>query len=146
MKSVQHENMFAVPVHYLAGGGGGEGGGNILWLQLFRGINSLQAAVELWQSPHSPVMVCEPWPLSLSPPHISRRQKLGEQILYSVLSAVTCTTENIENILSSQHLECLILYFSHRPIAILFKNVIKFIQKCKEKCFTFIICGLFGLF
>ena len=34
MKSVQHENMFAVPVHYLAvgggGGGGGEGGGNIL--------------------------------------------------------------------------------------------------------------------
>ena len=44
--------------------------------------------------------------LSLSP-HISIRQKLGEQILYSVLSAVTCTTDNIENILSSQHLQCL---------------------------------------
>ena len=112
MKSVQHENMFAVSVHCLAtgGGGGGGGGGNILWLQLFRGINSLQAAPELWQSPHSPVMVCEPWPLSLSPPHISIRQKLGEQILYSVLSALTCTTDNIENIKSALHQECLVWY------------------------------------
>ena len=109
MKSVQHENMFAVSVHCLATGGGG-GGGNILWLQLFRGINSLQAAPELWQSPHSPVMVCEPWPLSLSPPHISIRQKLGEQILYSVLSALTCTTDNIENIKSALHQECLVWY------------------------------------
>ena len=110
MKSVQHENMFAVSVHCLATGGGGGGGGNILWLQLFRGINSLQAAPELWQSPHSPVMVCEPWPLSLSPPHISIRQKLGEQILYSVLSALTCTTDNIENIKSALHQECLVWY------------------------------------
>ena len=67
------------------------GGGNILWLQLFRGINSLQAAVGLWQSPHRPVMVCEPWPLSLSSDFQQARTRWADRTECSHLPALQRT-------------------------------------------------------